>query len=94
MDKYEKYLMYYMEDYIIKLVYNVLDNSKDDPHYSAVTATNLIKCYVKVANDKGVQLPYKTVEEFFRYFDLSLEEYEHFERQRKEELAIYVGEVF
>ena len=94
MDKYEKYLMYYMEDYISNLVYNVLQNSKEDPHYSAVTATNLIKCYLKVMKDKGIILPYNTIKEFFEYYGFTNQEYEDFEHSRLEELPIYVGEIF
>ena len=35
------------------LIENVIEDSDDDPHYSAVTATNLVKCYIEIMEELG-----------------------------------------
>lgn len=50
--------MKFIDDYMEKAVYEVLKDSKDDPHYSAVTTANIIKCYIDVMKHFDVELPY------------------------------------
>lgn len=72
-DTYEKllYLLNFMEDYIDQLVYKVMTDSQTDSHYSAVTATNLIKCYIQVMNQFNKEIPYTDIRGYFKiYLDL------------------------
>lgn len=66
---YEKllYLLNFMEDYIDQLVYKVMTDSQTDPHYSAVTATNLIKCNIQVMQQFNKKIPYTDVKGYFKY---------------------------
>ncbi len=85
------YLLKYMDDYIEKCVYNVLSDSQSDPHYSAVTTTNLIKCYVKVMDALDVELPYTDVKSYFKFNLLTANEYMAFEKSREKESHYYRG---
>lgn len=70
---YEKllYLLNHMDGFIEQLVYDVLTDSQTDPHYSAVTATNLIKCYIQVMNQFNKEIPYTDIRGYFKiYLDL------------------------
>lgn len=86
-----KYLLAFMSEYIESLVENVLTDSETDPHYSAVAATNLIKCYIQILNELGEKLPYSNVKEFFQFNAFTEEEYERFEESRKKESVYYRG---
>lgn len=61
------YLLGFMDDYIEDLVYNVMNDSENDPHYSGVTASNLIKCYINVMTEFGNPPPFSNVKEYFIY---------------------------
>lgn len=86
-----KYLLNNMEDIIGELIDKVLSDSKTDPHYSAVVATNRIKCYIQIMNELGETLPYHNVEEFFEFNAYTNEEYQLFEESRKKEAEYYRG---
>ncbi len=86
-----KYLLNDMEDVIGELIDNVLDDSITDPHYSAVAATNKIKCYIQIMSELGIILPYNDVEGFFDFNAYSQEEYSRFEEVRKKESQYYRG---
>lgn len=86
-----KYLLNIMENYIIDLVDKVLADSETDPHYSAVSATNRIKCYIQIMNELGERMPYSNVKEFFQFNAFTEEEYERFEAIRKKESVYYRG---
>ncbi len=66
---YEKllYLLNHMDGFIEQLVYDVLTDSQTDPHYSAVTATNLIKCNIQVMQQFNKKIPYTDVKGYFKY---------------------------
>ena len=85
------YLFIFIEDYILKNIYNILSDSKEDPHYSAVTTTNIIKCYIDVQNQLGTKLPYDDVKSYFKIFGFTDEEYLQFEESRKKESEYYIG---
>lgn len=53
-----KYLLNTTEREIGRLIDNVLSDSQEDPHYSAVYASNQIKCYIQIMNELGEKLPY------------------------------------
>ena len=84
-----KYLLNVIEDHICILIDDILTDSETDPHYSAVAATNRIKCYIDVMNDLGKTLPYSNVEEFFMFNAYTKEEYAIFEESRKKESVYY-----
>ena len=85
------YLLVFMDDYINEFVDKVLADSETDPHYSAVAATNLIKCYIQIMNELGERMPYSNVKEFFKFNAYTEEEYERSEESRKKESVYYRG---
>lgn len=86
-----KYLLNDTECEIGRLIDNVLSDSEEDPHYSAVSATNRIKCYIQIMNELGEELPYSNVEEFFKFNAYTEVEYKAFEESRKKEFEYYRG---
>ena len=76
---------------IVKTIDNVLNDSKIDPHYSAVAETNRIKCYIELMNALGENLPYRNVKEFFDFYGFTKEQYLFFEESRKKESKYYRG---
>ncbi len=85
------YLLRYFDNSLEEFVANVLANDPVDPHYSAVTATNCIKCYIEWRHEIGEPLPYSNIEEYFRWIGYSEEEYRLFESSRAEESEHYIG---
>lgn len=47
------FLLVFIEDYLGELIDKVLSDSKTNPHYSAVTASNIIKCYIDINKSLG-----------------------------------------
>lgn len=95
-DNYEMllYILQFTEAYIEEQIYNVLSDSKEDPHYSAVTTTNLIKCYIQIMKQMNQKTPYSSVQEYFQQNGFSDEEFSIFENSRIKEAAYYVGKQF
>ena len=62
----KQYILRHLDHYIDELVWNVLGNDPEDPHYSAVTATNCIKCYIELCGELGENPPYSNVEGYLR----------------------------
>lgn len=73
---------------------NVLNDSKEDPHFSAVYVNNLIKCYIDLMIQMGKKLPYRDVKSFILFNGFDESEYEFFENSRKNESTYYIGEQF
>lgn len=88
------YLMNFIDDYMEKAVYEVLEDSKEDSHYSAVTTTNIIKCYIDVMKHFDVELPYSDIKEYFEDNLFTAEEYKAFEDSRIKESEYYVGKIY
>lgn len=88
------YLLKFMDSYIEESVYNVLEDSDQDPQFSAVTTTNLIKNYAIVMKYFGVDTFYTDVKSYFEHNLFSEEEYNRFEKSRIKELEYYIGEVY
>ena len=84
-----KYLLNNYDSIIGELIDKVLSDSEEDPHYSAVAATNKIKCYIQIMNELGQDLPYSNVEEFFEINAYTKKEYRLFEKSRKKEAQYY-----
>lgn len=88
------FLLQHLEGYIEDAVYEVLADSEEDPQYSAVTATNLIKCHIEVEEALGHELHYHNVEEYLRFHCLTEEEMQMFEEKRQHESAYYIGKQY
>ena len=89
------YLLWHMDFEIDRYIWRVIYDSEEDPEYSAVTTTNMIKCYIDVLKCLGEDVPYSTVKEYIRYKDnYTEEEYNIFEKKRKKESEYYIGEIF
>lgn len=88
------YLLRVMDDFIEQKVDTVLNDSEKEPEKSAVAANNLIKCYIKVQSDIGLQTSYSNVREYMSIRGFTLEEIELFEKKRSKEAVYYRGEQF
>lgn len=86
-----KYMLHIQRFDIELLIENVLNDSDNDPHYSAVTATNLVKCYIEIMHELGENLPYHDVKDFIKNIGFSEQEYLLFEEKRKKEALYYRG---
>lgn len=94
-DKEFEYLMgEHLLYYIDNLIDNILDDSEEDPRYSAVTANNLIICFVKVASEWGMEVPFSNAETYFGWTNRTTAEYRLFEEKRAKEQTYYIGEIF
>ena len=86
-----KYMLHIQYFDIELLIENVIEDSDEDPHYSAVSTTNLVKCYIEIMTGLGEKLPYSDVEGFMKKMGCSHEEYLLFEKKRKKESEYYRG---
>ena len=77
-----------------QLIYEVLGNSKEDPHYSAVTANNRLICYIDIMKSLKKELPYSDMKSFFEYNQFTEDDYLNFKKQYDEEKEIYVGKIY
>ena len=85
------YLLQFVDGYLSNLIYNLFSDSQEDPHYSAVVVSNIIKCYIQVEKDIGNNLPFANVKEFFIFNGYTEDEYDQFEAIRKKESKYYQG---
>lgn len=86
-----KYFLTVMYPTMEMYVDQVLNDSKTHPEYSAVAATNVIKCYIQIMTDLGNAPAFNNVETFFKLNGYTDEEYERFEECRKKESKYYIG---
>ena len=86
-----EYFLHVMYPTMELYVEQVLDDSETDPEYSAVTASNVIKCYVQIMTDLGNPPSFNDVESFFEITGYTYEEYQRFEESRKNESEYYIG---
>ena len=93
-EKELRYLLRFMDEYIESMLYSVLEDSFDQPEYSAVTAHNLIKCYMKVLNDCKISCNFSSAREYMIERCFSMNEIESFEQKRRAEAEYYVGEQY
>lgn len=89
-----EYLLQHIGYYIGDLVDCVLEDSFEDPEYSAVTANNLIICFLRVQKMLGCLNSISTVKEYFLCSNYSEVDYQEFERRRNIEKAYYVGKQY
>lgn len=88
LEKYE-YLDNFIVWYIQELILNVLNDSEDEPEYSAVTANNLIKCHIDVSKELKKCVPYDDVKGFFTWCNFTQDDFELFEKKLKIESLYY-----
>ena len=86
-----KYFINVMYPEIERFVDQVLNDSETEPEYSAVTASNIIKCYIQITTQLGNAPSFNSVETFFETNGYSKEEYERFEKSRINESKYYIG---
>lgn len=90
-----EYLLKYSKYYIDQLIDFVMDDSESDPQYSAVTANNLLICFLQVHKMLDHTYPFHTVKEYFFATHYYTEKnYKVFEEKRRKESAYYIGEQF
>lgn len=90
-------ILYVLKDINCNLpvyIENVLNDSKEDPHYSAVYVNNLIKCYIELMTEMHEILPYTDVKSFLFFNGFDETEYELFESSRQNESSYYIGKQF
>lgn len=85
------YLLGFIEDYLDDFIDKVLNDSKDDPHFSAVTVSNIIECYIEINKQIGKELPYTDIKTYFSFNAYNMEEYNIFENSRIKESKYYIG---
>lgn len=88
------YILGIVQCQIDKNIWAVIYDSEEDPQISAVTTTNLIKCWLELKDNIGEPTGVNTLQEYFDYVSLPDEDYEIFERKRKKESEYYNGEQF
>ena len=86
-----KYVLAFMDQWIMEEIDRALCDSETDPHKSAVAINNLIKCYIALEQQVGYSLPFHDPETFFRFNAYTKAEWEQFERKRTKESTYYLG---
>ena len=86
-----KYFVCMMYPTMEQYVDEVLNDSETDPEYSAVAASNIIKCYIQIMTDLDSAPSFNDVESFFKINGYTDEEYQRFEESRKKESQYYIG---
>lgn len=88
------YLLNYLENCLASAVCDVLLDSQEDPQFSAVTVSNLIKCYIDIKYSLGQQTSFNSVEEYLHYNCFTTAEIQAFEEKRAREESYYMGKQF
>lgn len=86
-----QYLFSFFDEYMDMYIQNILNDSKVDPHFSRVCASNMIICYLSVLQDIGCQLSVQSVKGYFEKRGYSESVYGFFEQGRLEESIDYRG---
>lgn len=87
----ELFWINHIESDICIFIHNVLNDSETDPHYSAVYASNIIKCIIHLTEELGRARSYSNIKGFFEHNGFTRDEYEAFEENRKKEAVYYRG---
>lgn len=85
------FLLRHTEGEICNSVSDVLNDNNDDPHFSAVYSSNMIKCFIEISTAAGYSLLYNDVYGFFIAHGFSINQYYDFEIKRKTEADYYQG---
>ncbi len=84
-----QYLFKFIDEYLCDSIDEVLHDSRDDPHFSAVAVSNMIKCYIYIEKQMGENLPFDDVKSYFDYNVYTEAEYQIFEESRSKESQYY-----
>lgn len=85
------FLLRHTEGEICKSIFNVLNDNEDDPHFSAVYSSNMIKCFIDISSAIGCSLLYNDICGFFIAHGFCLSQYYEFENKRNFESDSYRG---
>ena len=55
------YILDFFDVYLMQFIQEILIDSKEYPHFSAVAANNMILCYLEIMAELGQKLPYNSV---------------------------------
>lgn len=83
------FILKHTEGEICREIVNVLNDSDEDPHFSAVYVSNMIKCLLFVAEEAGFSFLCNDVLGFFVSHGFSEIQYRKFEENRKSEAEYY-----
>lgn len=86
-----QYVWSFLENWICQEIDNVLADSETDPHHSAITASNLIICYIEISKQLGTKLPYDNVKSFLEFNAYTSAERDLFEKHKIRESKYYKG---
>lgn len=90
-----EYLLQHIEYYVSRFMDDVMEDSEEDPEYSAVTLNNLILCVIRLQKMLDDTYPIQTVREYFLETHFYTEkDFERFEENRKKESLYYIGKQF
>lgn len=92
-DDKTEYLLNFLDYSIGQYIDDVMEDSKEDPEFSAVTLNNLILCYIHFLN-KIEKDSVQTVREMFELHGYAEYEFLNFEEKRKKEAEYYNGVQF
>lgn len=87
------FLIHHIECELPALIEEVLNDSQEDPHYSAVYVSNLIKTCAELSKDINIDPQYSTVEEYFLLENMN-EEYLVFMEKFNKEAEYYIGKIY
>ena len=85
------FLLRHTEGEICRFIFEVLNDNDEDPHFSAVYTSNMIKCFIEVSNIFGHSLLYSDAWSFFVAHGFDWKQYSDFENKYKTESVIYRG---
>ena len=88
------YLLDYLDFYMVSAVQDVLNDSIDNPKHSAVTTTNLIKCYIDVKKALDQEISFSSVSEYLQFNCFTHSEIFEFEQRRLLEANYYIGKQY
>ena len=88
------YLLSFLDAQIDLAISEVLADSEDNPEFSAVTAKNLIICYIEVMQGIGEPVPFTNVEEYMSISCYTQEEILLFQEKARKESVYYIGKQY
>ena len=90
-DEELKYFLAKVDYLFLNEAYQVLFDSKEDPHHSAVFLENIVHCYLRICKLFHQNYSINTVHEFFNYMGMTKDEIYEFESLQKKESSYYYG---
>lgn len=88
------YLLDHLDSFIEDEVYQVISDSTDDPHHSAVTLCNLISSYLFVMKSLSNEQVLPNITEYLADKCFTDDEIKSIYDRRDVELRLYVGKIF